>query len=97
MTNHLTQDRVLWVLRRRDPGLRPRLLVEGAVQRRSTSYNVACGSNRKSINGNPQSESLTQFHVLCQFEPGQAVLVHGTLPRPIRTPVDGGWSLTRGG
>ena len=71
------------------------LLGEEGVQPRSTSYNVACGPNRKSVNESPQRESPRSTSYV-QFEPGRAVLVRGTL-RPICTPVDGGWSPTRVG
>ncbi len=57
-----------------------RLLGDEEVQRRSLSYDIAGGSGRRSISESVQREALTPFHLLRQVRPGEAVLIHGTLP-----------------
>jgi type IV secretion system protein VirD4 len=57
-----------------------RLLGDEDVQRRSTSYDVAGGTGRRSVSESMQREALTPFHLLRQVRPGEAVLIHGTLP-----------------
>lgn len=57
-----------------------RLLGEEEVSRRSQSYDIAGGSGRRSISESVQREALTPFHLLRQVRPGDAVLIHGTLP-----------------
>lgn len=57
-----------------------RLLGDEEVQRRSVSYDIAGGSGRRSISESVQREALTPFHLLRQVRPGEAVLIHGTLP-----------------
>ena len=44
------------------------------------SYDVAGGSGRRSVSESMQREALTPFHLLRQVRPGEAVLIHGTLP-----------------
>ncbi|MCU1394872.1 MAG: Type secretory pathway VirD4 protein-like protein [Ilumatobacteraceae bacterium] len=57
-----------------------RLLGDEEVQRRSLSYDIAGGSGRRSVSESVQREALTPFHLLRQVRPGEAVLIHGTLP-----------------
>ena len=57
-----------------------RLLGDEEVERRSLSYDVAGGSGRRSISESVHREALTPFHLLRQVRPGEAVLIHGTLP-----------------
>ena len=57
-----------------------RLLGDEEVQRRSLSYDIAGGSGRRSISESVQREALTPFHLLRQVRPGEAVLIHATLP-----------------
>lgn len=57
-----------------------RLLGDEDVQRRSMSYDVAGGTGRRSVSESMQREALTPFHLLRQVRPGEAVLIHGTLP-----------------
>jgi type IV secretion system protein VirD4 len=57
-----------------------RLLGDEEVSRRSQSYDIAGGSGRRSISESVQREALTPFHLLRQVRPGDAVLIHGTLP-----------------
>lgn len=57
-----------------------RLLGDEDVQRRSMSYDVAGGTGRRSVSESVQREALTPFHLLRQVRPGEAVLIHGTLP-----------------
>lgn len=57
-----------------------RLLGDEEVARRSVSYDIAGGSGRRSISESVQREALTPFHLLRQVRPGEAVLIHGTLP-----------------
>lgn len=57
-----------------------RLLGDEEVARRSLSYDIAGGSGRRSVSESVQREALTPFHLLRQVRPGEAVLIHGTLP-----------------
>ena len=57
-----------------------RLLGDEDVERRSVSYDVGGGSGRRSISESVHREALTPFHLLRQVRPGEAVLIHGTLP-----------------
>jgi type IV secretion system protein VirD4 len=57
-----------------------RLLGDEEVQRRSVSYDIAGGSGRRSVSESVHREALTPFHLLRQVRPGEAVLIHGTLP-----------------
>lgn len=57
-----------------------RLLGDEDVQRRSMSYDVAGGTGRRSVSESVQREALSPFHLLRQVRPGEAVLIHGTLP-----------------
>lgn len=57
-----------------------RLLGEEEVQHRSLSYDVAGGTGRRSVSESSHREALTPFHLLRQVRPGEAVLIHGTLP-----------------
>lgn len=57
-----------------------RLLGDEDVERRSTSYDIAGGTGRRSVSESTQREALTPFHLLRQVRPGEAVLIHGTLP-----------------
>ena len=60
------------------------------VARRSWSADVSAvsGRGRRSISESPQREDLIGAHVVRQMYPGEAVLLHGTLPpihlRPVR-------------
>ena len=56
-----------------------RLLGEEEVPRRSWSAEVGAG-RRRSISEAPSREALTPFHLLRQVRPGEAVLIHATLP-----------------
>jgi type IV secretion system protein VirD4 len=56
-----------------------RLLGDEDVSHRSVSYDVGGGS-RRSISESTHREALTPFHLLRQVRPGEAVLIHGTLP-----------------
>jgi type IV secretion system protein VirD4 len=56
-----------------------RLLGDEEVRRRSISYDVT-GGGRRSVSESTGRESLTPFHLLRQVRPGEAVLIHGTLP-----------------
>jgi type IV secretion system protein VirD4 len=57
-----------------------RLLGDEDVPRRSVSYDVGGGSGRRSISESTNREALTPFHLLRQVRPGEAVLIHATLP-----------------
>jgi type IV secretion system protein VirD4 len=57
-----------------------RLLGDEDVQHRSLSYDIAGGSGRRSVSESTHREALTPFHLLRQVRPGEAVLIHGTLP-----------------
>jgi type IV secretion system protein VirD4 len=57
-----------------------RLLGDEEVQHRSLSYDVAGGNGRRSVSESVHREALTPFHLLRQVRPGEAVLIHGTLP-----------------
>lgn len=57
-----------------------RLLGDEEVARRSLSYDIAGGNGRRSVSESVQREALTPFHLLRQVRPGEAVLIHGTLP-----------------
>ena len=57
-----------------------RLLGDEDVQRRSLSYDIAGGTGRRSVSESMHREALTPFHLLRQVRPGEAVLIHGTLP-----------------
>jgi type IV secretion system protein VirD4 len=56
-----------------------RLLGDEEVQHRSLSYDLGGGS-RRSVSESSHREALTPFHLLRQVRPGEAVLIHGTLP-----------------
>jgi type IV secretion system protein VirD4 len=56
-----------------------RLLGDEDVQHRSTSYDIG-GGQRRSVSESTHREALTPFHLLRQVRPGEAVLIHGTLP-----------------
>lgn len=56
-----------------------RLLGDEEVQHRSTSYDIG-GGQRRSISESTHREALTPFHLLRQVRPGEAVLIHATLP-----------------
>ena len=56
-----------------------RLLGDEDVQRRSISFDLSGGS-RRSMSETTMREALTPFHLLRQVRPGEAVLIHGTLP-----------------
>jgi type IV secretion system protein VirD4 len=56
-----------------------RLLGDEYVQHRSLSYDVGGGS-RRSVSESTHREALTPFHLLRQVRPGEAVLIHATLP-----------------
>ena len=56
-----------------------RLLGDEDVARRSTSVDIG-GNGRRSVSESTQRESLSPFHLLRQVRPGEAVLLHGTLP-----------------
>ncbi|HWL42605.1 MAG TPA: type IV secretory system conjugative DNA transfer family protein [Ilumatobacter sp.] len=56
-----------------------RLLGDEDVIHRSTSFDVGGGS-RRSVSESTHREALTPFHLLRQVRPGEAVLIHGTLP-----------------
>lgn len=55
-----------------------RLLGEEEIVRRSWSADI--GGGRRSVSETEQRERLTPYHLLRQVRPGEAVLVHGTLP-----------------
>jgi type IV secretion system protein VirD4 len=55
-----------------------RLLGDEDVSHRSMSYDV--GGGRRSVSESTHLEALTPFHLLRQVRPGEAVLIHGTLP-----------------
>jgi type IV secretion system protein VirD4 len=57
-----------------------RLLGDEEVQHRSVSYDISGGSGRRSVSESVHREALTPFHLLRQVRPGEAVLIHGTLP-----------------
>jgi type IV secretion system protein VirD4 len=57
-----------------------RLLGDEDVEHRSLSYDIAGGSGRRSVSESVHREPLTPFHLLRQVRPGEAVLIHGTLP-----------------
>jgi type IV secretion system protein VirD4 len=56
-----------------------RLLGDEEVQHRSLSYDIGGGS-RRSVSESTHREALTPFHLLRQVRPGEAVLIHATLP-----------------
>ena len=56
-----------------------RLLGDEEVQHRSMSYDLG-GGHRRSVSESTHREALTPFHLLRQVRPGEAVLIHGTLP-----------------
>lgn len=56
-----------------------RLLGDEDVSHRSVSYDVG-GGTRRSVSESTHREALTPFHLLRQVRPGEAVLIHGTLP-----------------
>ena len=56
-----------------------RLLGDEEVMHRSMSYDLGGGS-RRSVSESSHREALTPFHLLRQVRPGEAVLIHGTLP-----------------
>lgn len=56
-----------------------RLLGEEDVSHRSVSYDIG-GGTRRSVSESTHREALTPFHLLRQVRPGEAVLIHGTLP-----------------
>jgi type IV secretion system protein VirD4 len=56
-----------------------RLLGDEEVQHRSLSYDLG-GGTRRSVSESTHREALTPFHLLRQVRPGEAVLIHGTLP-----------------
>jgi len=56
-----------------------RLLGDEEVSHRSVSYDVG-GGTRRSVSESTHREALTPFHLLRQVRPGEAVLIHGTLP-----------------
>jgi type IV secretion system protein VirD4 len=56
-----------------------RLLGDEDVARRSMSYDLG-GGHRRSVSESTHREALTPFHLLRQVRPGEAVLIHGTLP-----------------
>jgi type IV secretion system protein VirD4 len=57
-----------------------RLLGDEEVQHRSLSYHIGGGGGRRSVSESTHREALTPFHLLRQVRPGEAVLIHGTLP-----------------
>ena len=56
-----------------------RLLGDEEVMHRSMSYDLG-GGRRRSVSESSHREALTPFHLLRQVRPGEAVLIHGTLP-----------------
>jgi type IV secretion system protein VirD4 len=56
-----------------------RLLGDEEVAQRSVSFDVN-GAGRRSISESLHREALTPFHLLRQVRPGEAVMIHGTLP-----------------
>ncbi len=56
-----------------------RLLGEEEITRRSWSADLGAGG-RRSVSEAEHRERLTPYHLLRQVRPGEAVLVHGTLP-----------------
>ena len=74
------QDRVLRLLRRGDPRLR-----QPSARRRGGAASLAVlrprrRHRRRSVSESTHREALTPFHLLRQVRPGEAVLIHGTLP-----------------
>jgi type IV secretion system protein VirD4 len=57
-----------------------RLLGDEEVSRRSWSSDVGGGTGRRSVSEAPAREALSPYHLLRQVRPGEAVLIHGTLP-----------------
>lgn len=57
-----------------------RLLGDDEITRRSWSSELGAGRGRRSISESVTREALSPFHLLRQVRPGEAVLVHGTLP-----------------
>ena len=74
------QDRVLRLLRPGHPRLR-----RPAARRRGRAAPIAVlrhrrRHRRRSVSESTHREALTPFHLLRQVRPGEAVLIHGTLP-----------------
>jgi type IV secretion system protein VirD4 len=57
-----------------------RLLGDEEVTRRSWSADVGGGTGRRSVSEAVAREALSPYHLLRQVRPGEAVLIHGTLP-----------------
>jgi type IV secretion system protein VirD4 len=57
-----------------------RLLGEEEITRRSWSADIGGGTGRRSISEAVAREALSPYHLLRQVRPGEAVLIHGTLP-----------------
>ena len=79
LTNHLTKIVFSGCSDEATLSYVTRLLGEEELLRRTTSYDVA-GGNHCSVSENTIYEDLTPFHLLRQVRPGEAVLIHGTLP-----------------
>jgi type IV secretion system protein VirD4 len=80
LTNHLTKVVFSGCSDAATLGYVSRLLGEEEVSRRTLSYDVGGGLGRRSVSESVGRESLTPFHLLRQVRPGEAVLIHGTLP-----------------
>lgn len=80
LTNHLTKLVFSGCSDAATLGYVSRLLGDEEVSRRTLSYDVAGGLRRRSVSESTGRESLTPFHLLRQVRPGEAVLIHGTLP-----------------
>ncbi len=79
LTNHLTKVVFAGCSDQSTLEYVSRLLGDEEVERRSTSWDVN-GTGRRSISESTQREALTPFHLLRQVRPGEAVLIHATLP-----------------
>ena len=79
LTNHLTKIVFSGCSDQATLDYISRLLGDEDVQRRSTSFDLG-GSGRRSVSESTHREALTPFHLLRQVRPGEAVLIHGTLP-----------------
>jgi type IV secretion system protein VirD4 len=79
LTNHLTKIVFAGCSDESTLGYVSRLMGDEEVERRSTSFDIG-GNGRRSVSESTQREALSPFHLLRQVRPGEAVLIHGTLP-----------------
>ena len=80
LTNHLTKIVFAGCSDESTLAYISRLLGDEEVTARSRSFDVGAGGGPRSVTEQIHREALAPFHLLRQVRPGEAVLIHATLP-----------------